>query len=75
MNHFVAIFDSSSWLTLFLHILKFLPGLLDCLVITNDKDDESSCDVITLRLQGKEKESAQEYSLDKVCEVRDIIFF
>ncbi|KAF4092923.1 hypothetical protein AMELA_G00025830 [Ameiurus melas] len=39
--------------------------IIDCLVITDDKEYESSCDVITLRLRGKEKGSAQEYSLHK----------
>ncbi|XP_060748275.1 NFATC2-interacting protein [Tachysurus vachellii] len=39
--------------------------IIDCLLITDNKEDESSCDVITVRLQGKEKGSAKEYSLHK----------
>ncbi|KAM9457929.1 NFATC2-interacting protein isoform 2-T2 [Clarias gariepinus] len=46
---------------------------IDCLVIADDKEDESSCDVITLRLQGKEKGSVQEYSLDKDAPLGSIL--
>ncbi|XP_058274807.1 NFATC2-interacting protein isoform X1 [Hemibagrus wyckioides] len=42
-----------------------IADIIDCLVITDDKEDESSCDVITVRLQGKEKGSAKEYSVQK----------
>lgn len=69
INHFIMISHLLSWLTLFLYILPFVPDLSDCLVITDDKEHESSCDIITLRLQGKEKGSVQEYSLDKVDNV------
>lgn len=54
---------------------SLLLNLSDCLVITDDKEHESSCDVITLRLQGKEKGSTQEYSVDKVCDVPDLCSF
>uniref|UniRef100_W5K790 NFATC2-interacting protein n=1 Tax=Astyanax mexicanus TaxID=7994 RepID=W5K790_ASTMX len=43
-------------------------GIADiiCVVVTEDKEEENSIrDLITVRLQGKEKGSAQEYSLHK----------
>lgn len=59
----------------FLYILPFVLVLSDCLLITDNKEDESSCDVITVRLQGKEKGSAKEYSLHKVSEIPDIFIY
>ncbi|KAF5903764.1 protein spinster 1, partial [Clarias magur] len=46
---------------------------IDCLVIADDKEDEISCDVINLRLQGKEKGSEQEYSIDKDAPLGSIL--
>ncbi|XP_076853077.1 NFATC2-interacting protein [Brachyhypopomus gauderio] len=43
-----------------------IADIIDCVVITEDKDEESKGgDVITVRLQGKDKGSAQEYALHK----------
>ncbi|KAG9264437.1 NFATC2-interacting protein [Astyanax mexicanus] len=43
-----------------------IADIIDCVVVTEDKEEEnSSRDLITVRLQGKEKGSAQEYSLHK----------
>ncbi|MCJ8739222.1 hypothetical protein PDJAM_G00044670 [Pangasius djambal] len=49
-----------------------IADIIDCLVITDD-EDESRCDVITVRLQGKEKGSAQEYSLRKDAPLGSIL--
>lgn len=52
----------------FLMIFYLLPSP-DCVVTENTQDTQQEikgCDVITLRLQGKEKGSAQEFSLEKV---------
>lgn len=39
----------------------------DCVVTENKQEESDKSNVITVRLQGKEKASVQEYSLQKVC--------
>ncbi|XP_072549713.1 NFATC2-interacting protein isoform X2 [Salminus brasiliensis] len=51
-----------------------ITDIIDCVVVTEDKEDEgNSRDVITVRLQGKEKGSAQEYSLHKDAPLGSIL--
>lgn len=38
----------------------------DCVVTENKQEVRKECDVISVRLQSKEKGSAQEYSVKKV---------
>uniref|UniRef100_A0A3B4CCN3 NFATC2-interacting protein n=2 Tax=Pygocentrus nattereri TaxID=42514 RepID=A0A3B4CCN3_PYGNA len=50
-----------------------IADIIDCVVITEDKEESNSRDVITLRLQGQEKGSAQEYSLHKDAPLGSIL--
>lgn len=42
--------------------------LSDCVVLRDEADTEKSSDIITLRLQGKDKGSSQDFSIHKVCQ-------
>lgn len=48
------------------HHLSPLP-FSDCVITEHAQEESKEYDVITVRLQGKEKGSAQEYSMKKVC--------
>ncbi|XP_066498697.1 NFATC2-interacting protein isoform X2 [Hoplias malabaricus] len=51
-----------------------IADIIDCVVVTEEKGEESnSHDIITVRLQGKEKGSAQEYSLHKDAPLGSIL--
>lgn len=52
----------------FMQLLSSLLSFTDC-VVTENKQESDKSNVITVRLQGKEKASVQEYSLQKVCTV------
>uniref|UniRef100_A0A8C1ZZ14 NFATC2-interacting protein n=1 Tax=Cyprinus carpio TaxID=7962 RepID=A0A8C1ZZ14_CYPCA len=46
-----------------------IADIIDCVVTENKQEESEKRNVITVRLQGKEKASVQEYSLLKVCTV------
>ncbi|KAI4902261.1 hypothetical protein NFI96_020305, partial [Prochilodus magdalenae] len=51
-----------------------IADIIDCVVVIEDKEEGSnSCDLITVRLQGNEKGSAQEYSLAKDAPLGSIL--
>lgn len=48
-------------------------SLPDCVVTENKQEESDKRDVITVRLQGKEKASVQEYSIQKVYVFLDVL--
>nr|XP_055050332.1 NFATC2-interacting protein-like isoform X2 [Misgurnus anguillicaudatus] len=50
-----------------------IADIIDCVIKEDKQDENTKCDVITLRLQGKEKGSTQEYSLQKTAPIGSIL--
>ncbi|RXN38626.1 spinster -like protein [Labeo rohita] len=50
-----------------------IADIIDCVVTENKQEESDKSNVITVRLQGKEKESVQEYSLQKNAPLGSIL--
>ncbi|KAA0705878.1 NFATC2-interacting protein 45 kDa NF-AT-interacting protein [Triplophysa tibetana] len=50
-----------------------IADIIDCVVTENKQEVRKECDVISVRLQGKEKGSAQEYSVKKTAPLGSIL--